>query len=456
MVQDQQGKVAAEQPLKGWREIARYFGRDASTVRRWAAQQQLPIYRVGSDGGRGVPVHAFASELEAWLRSDKGRTTLADETLAPPAVDAAAIHKPRSRRVVLAAIVLGAAAVVGGSLYWSSRASGPPTGGFETPNVPEAAHKLYLRGTYLWNRRTPEGIAEAIKVLNQALKIFPDYAEAHAGLAMTYNLARQYSGMSGWEAYPKAEEHARRAVELAPDYAFGQSVLAFVEFHWLWQVKAGLNRFEKAMRLDPNDANTLLWYGSSLMFVGRSADAVPILERAQDLDPANTTILNIKGQALFQSGHEKEGIALIQELIKRDPGHPWNYAALASLRLGQLDYAGYLENNAKLGDLIEVPRYRAVADAGLAALAKGGKEAMDEAIVAVDTKYYERGEALAWDIACDYAMVGKWREAMPWLHISLKRHEERLIGLKENTAFWPIRDRPEFKQMLAEVGLPVD
>ena len=84
------------------------------------------------------------------------------------------------------------------------------------------------------------------------------------------------------------------------------------------------------------------------------------------------------------------------------------------------------ENNAKLGDLIEVPRYRAVADAGLAALAKGGKETMDKAIVAVDTKYYERGEALAWDIACDYAMVGKWREAMPWLHISLKRHEERL------------------------------
>ena len=452
----EKGKISAELPLKGWRQIAGYFGRDASTVRRWAAERQLPIYRVGSGGGRGVPVHAFASELEAWLRSDDGRTTLGDERPTAPAVDVAAARKPRSRRVVLTAIVLGAAAVVGGSLYWLSRASGPAAGGFATPNVPEEAHKLYLRGTYLWNWRTPEGIAEAIKVLNQALKIFPDYAEAHAGLAMTYNLARQYSGMSGWEAYPKAEEHARRAVELAPDYAFGQSVLAFVEFHWLWQVKAGLNRFEKAMRLDPNDANTLMWYGSSLMFVGRSADAVPILERAQDLDPANTTILNIKGQALFQSGHEKEGIALIQELIKRDPGHPWNYAALASLRLGQLDYAGYLENNAKLGDLIEVPRYRAVADAGLAALAKGGKEAMDEAIVAVDTKYYERGEALAWDIACDYAMVGKWREAMPWLHISLKRHEERLIGLKENTAFWPIRDRPEFKQMLAEVGLPVD
>ena len=311
MAEEQQGRRSAEQPLKGWRQIAGYFGRDVSTVRRWAAEQQLPIYRIGSGGGRGVPVHAFASELEVWLRSDDGRTTLADETLAPPVVEAAAARKPRSRRVVLAAIGLGAAAVVSGSLYWSSHASGPPARGFETLNVPEEARKLYLRGTYLWNRRTPEGIAEAIKVLTQALKIFPDYAEAHASLAMTYNLARQYSGMSGWEAYPKAEEHARRAVELAPDYAFGQSVLAFVEFHWLWQVEAGLNRFEKAMRLDPNDANTLMWYGSSLIFVGRSADAVPILVRAQELDPANTTILNMKGQALFYSGREEEGIALI-------------------------------------------------------------------------------------------------------------------------------------------------
>ena len=64
------------------------------------------------------------------------------------------------------------------------------------------------------------------------------------------------------------------------------------------------------MRLDLNDANTLLCMGVRLCSSAvrrRSAD----IGTGSGTHPANTTILNIKGQALFQSGHEKEGIALI-------------------------------------------------------------------------------------------------------------------------------------------------
>src|SRR5690606_5933328 len=103
----------------------------------------------------------------------------------------------------------------------------------------------------------------AIEALERAIEIHPDYAEAYAGLGMTYNLARQYSLMSGWEAYPRAQEAAERAVALNPHLDLAQSALAFVEFHWLWQVDAGLARFEEALRLNPDSANTLNWYASA-------------------------------------------------------------------------------------------------------------------------------------------------------------------------------------------------
>jgi tetratricopeptide (TPR) repeat protein len=293
-------------------------------------------------------------------------------------------------------------------------------------------------------------------MLTRALAIHPDYPQAHASLAMTYNLARQYSGMSGWDAYPLAERHARRAVELAPGYAFGHSVLAFVEFHWLWQVEAGLARFELARTLDLDDASNLLWYASSLIHVLRYEDALTALTRAQELDPGNATVHNLRALSLHALGRREEAISLLEEMIRNDPGHPWHYNTLALCRLAELDYAGYLENYARVGDRIGVPRHRALAEAGLAALRRDGPQAMAQAMAALDSDYVERGEALAWDVAMDYAMVGNWQEAIPLLRASLDRHEERLIGVKYNPAFWPIRDRPEYKQILADIGLPTE
>lgn len=454
----------AEVPLQGWRKIADYFGRDSRTVQRWASESQLPVHRAGRDGGRGVPVYAFRSELEAWLRSDKGQKTVEADTISPrpgPADPPAASPPVARSRVSRRALLLGGAglaaiAVAGIGLYGFGRRGETPPGLDPDRDIPAEARDLYLRGTYLWNRRTPEGVADAITMLTRALEIYPDYAEAHASLAMTYNLARQYSGMSGWDAYPLAEKHARRAVELAPGYAFGHSVLAFVEFHWLWQVQAGLERFKRAQRLDPNDANNLLWYASSLIHVLRYEDALAVLTRAQDLDPSNATVHNFTAMSLHALGRREEGIALLEELIRNDPGHPWHYNTLALCRLAELDYAGYLDNFAKVGDRIGVQRYRTVAEAGLAALRQTGERAMSEAMAALDRQYFERGEALAWDLAVDHAMVGNWQDAVPLLRTSLDRHEERLIGVKYHPAFWPIRDRPEYNRILVDVGLPTE
>lgn len=453
MEQDRSNDLA-EMPLQGWREIAGYFGRDIRTVQRWANEGQLPVHRAGRDGGRGVPVYAFASELATWLRSDKGQDTVAAADDPEPA------GKPRlSRRtLLLGGAGLAALAVAAIGIHTTGRKEETPPGldaGLDPArDIPAEARDLYLRGTYLWNQRTPEGIDGAITMLTRALAIYPDYAEAHASLAMAYNLARQYSGMSGWDAYPLAENHARRAVELAPAYAFGHSVLAFVEFHWLWQVEAGLERFERARQLDPDDANNLLWFASSLIHVLRYEDALAVLTRAQELDPGNATVHNFRAMSLHALGRREEAIALLEEMIRNDPGHPWHYYTLALCRLAELDYAGYLDNFARLGDRIGIPRYRVVAEAGLAALERDGPQAMSEAMAALDRQYFERGEALAWDVAVDYAMVGNWQQAIPLLRTSLERHEERLIGVKYNSAFWPIRDQPEYKQLLADVGLP--
>jgi tetratricopeptide (TPR) repeat protein len=462
------GPSEPDRVLNGWREIAAYFGRTQSTVKRWAAERNLPVHRVAGEAARrGLPVYAHVRELSAWRKSgdsqilgaDVPGAAVADEAAVPndespaPATQPAAAHPDRRRRML--AIGVGIALFVAAAIAaaaWLLPAASPGTD--VRAAIPEEARELYLQGTYLWNRRTPEGINGAIEVLTQAIEIHPDYAEAHAGLAMTYNLARQYSGMSGFDAYPLAEKHARRAVELDPTLGFAQSVLAFVEFHGLWQVEAGLARFEEALRLDPESSDTLQWYASSLNLAGRSADALPIVTRAQQLDPDSTSVLNMKAAILFHNGQEDEAIEVLDVIRQRDPGFAWAYYMLYSIDAARGDHASYLENYATLGDMTGLPRYRVVAEAGAAALAEGGVEAMGRAMIAAEMAFFERGEATAWDLARHHALIGDREGALHWLGISLERREERLIGILVDTAFNPIRDAEAFQRLVADIGLP--
>lgn len=440
--------------LTGWKAIAQHFGRTQSTVRRWADTADLPVYRAA--GEKGLSVYAYADELDAWLTRRRASET---RTEAYPEAGAGHPATPARKRGALARMVLIAGLSLiagGGAVTWTQLQSAAPPASPTAAAIPEEARELYLRGTYLWNRRTPEGIAGAIEALTRATEIHPDYAEAHAGLAMTYNLARQYSGMPGWKAYAQAEEAARRAIELDPGLDLAQAALAFIEFHWHWRVEAGLARFEEAIRLNPDSANAHMWYASSLLLAGRPQQALPIVNRAQALDPHNSAVVTIKAQALFYSGRAEEARELVETTIREDPNFAWSYYTRYMMALAQGDHAAYLDNYARLGDVISVPRYRAAAEAGAAALATGGPKAMARAMFDVERAFYERGEALAWDLARHHALIGDAEQALQWLRISLKRREERLIGIRVDPAFWPIRDHPEYSALLREIGFPAE
>ena len=101
---------SADQRLDSWKEIATYLKRGERTVRRWEAQEGLPVHRHLHT--RRASVYAFRSEIDVWWNS--GHAHLEHEPSVPPAT---------RRRVKLAAVA-GAAvlAVVVGASVWPERA----------------------------------------------------------------------------------------------------------------------------------------------------------------------------------------------------------------------------------------------------------------------------------------------------------------------------------------------
>lgn len=103
--------------LDSWKAIADYLGRDVATVRRWERFQGLPVRRINA--GRGRSVFAYASEINAWLRSTPSGEVQADDT--ETALAASSLPESRSRparrqrRWPLVAAML----LVASGLFWS-------------------------------------------------------------------------------------------------------------------------------------------------------------------------------------------------------------------------------------------------------------------------------------------------------------------------------------------------
>jgi hypothetical protein len=186
--------------VDGWKAIAAHFGRDRSTVVRWANTSDLPVRRV--PGRKGNSVWAYAHELDAWLT--KG------EPVAPGEAARADGGRPQTRRLlwVSATVVLTLLLAAGGAAVWSTRAASGPTARSQRLPGDPAVTALYLQARDDWSTRTRAGLERAMSGFSEVIRRDPGFAPAYAGVADTYILSREYADMPDAIAYPKAEAAA--------------------------------------------------------------------------------------------------------------------------------------------------------------------------------------------------------------------------------------------------------
>lgn len=76
----------SERPrLDSWKEIARYLGRDITTVIRWGRDRGLPVHRL--PGGKLPRVFAYPEELDQWLASRAASEARVADQPAQPEID---------------------------------------------------------------------------------------------------------------------------------------------------------------------------------------------------------------------------------------------------------------------------------------------------------------------------------------------------------------------------------
>ena len=148
-----------------------------------------------------------------------------------------------------------------------------------------AAYELYLKGNYHFLLRGADHVRRAVTFFQQAVARDPNFARAHAGLALAYRLLPIYNALPADSMIALMEASARRAVAL--DSTLGVARLAMANaLEIQLRFRDAHDAYRAAVALDPASAAAQLSYGFSLLTLGRQDEALPVLHRALQLDPA--------------------------------------------------------------------------------------------------------------------------------------------------------------------------
>jgi tetratricopeptide (TPR) repeat protein len=478
--------------LDSWKEIAAFFGRDESTVRRWEKERSLPVHRF--PGSSGARVFAFTDELSHWMRnydcsppetspaspsaaSSTHQAWAASPTVTPiTRLPDHATHPPRAvpvhalRRWIA---VVALAALVGVVLLFTyhrkvaatnnqagtaaNNAAAATNTGLKTSSVQVVdsdARDLYLKGRYYWDRRTPDDLNKAVDFFNQAIVRDPNYAQAYVGLADCYNLLREYAAMPAEEAYPRALAAARKAVELDDSSAEAHSSLAFVTLYWNWDIDGAEREFRRALELDPKYVVAHHWYATFLMTIGRLPEALEQIDQAQQLNPASTPILADKALILYHLGHIEQATAMLKRLEVAQPTFFSTHQYLADIYLDGRAYADYLEQARKSAALSHDESQIVVLRAAEQGFKSGGGIEMLRSILGVQKKLYAEGRVQAFSVAITCAYLGDKAETLRYLDFSDRRHEASFPWIRVHQAFAGFHRDPAFRNLVIQAGLP--
>ena len=156
---------------------------------------------------------------------------------------------------------------------------------FAKPTESLEAYDYVLRARPALLRPTRASIVEARTFLKRAIELDPNCAAAYTALAETYHSAVSM----GWAELPAdflshAEEMANRALSLNDSDVRAHVILGRIHifYHRYNEAKAELDR---AIVINPSDANGLAGRGNILMWAGQTDAAIETLELAQRIDP---------------------------------------------------------------------------------------------------------------------------------------------------------------------------
>ncbi|MFC2157867.1 protein kinase [Acidobacteriota bacterium] len=194
------------------------------------------------------------------------------------------------------------------------------------------AYEFYLKANQEIFKITEENTRNAEEYLKKGLDLIGPNALLYAGMGFVhysfFNLTKIM------EHALKAEEYAKKAFELDPVSPKAHVLMGCLHFEAFGTPQEGTHHFKKAVDIDPNDSEALIWLAIVLsLLLGQTNSARPYMERALKLNPLDPFTACVPAFIHICEGRFKLALDSLSNTLKIFPDYLlllfWQFITLA-------------------------------------------------------------------------------------------------------------------------------
>jgi serine/threonine-protein kinase len=297
------------------------------------------------------------------------------------------------------------------------------------------AYDLVMLGRHHYWQGNRDARKQAVAEFEEAIRLQPDYALAHASLSMA---------QTGPIGFLRSEESkraaAQKAIELDPSLAEGYAALGAIEFDdWDWD--GTVAAYEKALELNPDSIDACACYGNVLAAFGRFDEAISIVERGISANPLSAELRFSHGFVLYMNRRYNDAESALKLALDLEPRH-----VLARILLSQ--------NYAKMGRLqdalaiVDRPELQADGTLGASYAALGRRDDALKVLARVDL------EVAPLSASHVYFALGDSNRGFEYLTKAVERRQGPVRWLNVWPFYDNVRSDPRFVSLVTRLKLP--
>ncbi|MES1257402.1 MAG: protein kinase [Acidobacteriota bacterium] len=314
------------------------------------------------------------------------------------------------------------------------------------------AYNLYLKGRYEVHKMTREGLDASKQLFAEAIRLDPNYALAHDGLAYCWYSEGFLGFVAPKEAMPKAKASVRRAIELDESVAEAHATLGVILALYDWDWAAAERELMRSIELNsssPGARDVYAFY--YLRPVGRIRDAIIEVQNALSLDPLSILFRVHLGFLYYLQHHYDLSLAQFRKVLEMNPQYYLAHAMMGPVyaQTGRFDEAFACFERAREADadskFVDSLEAMTLAMAGKRGAAKA---MLDEISLKAVSDYISPVS-----IAYISTALGDKDAAFENLDRAVFDRDPNILGLKSNPIFDSLRDDERYHALLRKMQL---
>jgi len=314
------------------------------------------------------------------------------------------------------------------------------------------AYEEYLRGRDLFARfifrtTSPDDCAQAIEHFENAIRLDPNFAQAHDGLGACY-VNRVFKGFGGHEDYERAEVAFNKALALDPRLFEARMLMVFI-YLWRGEKQKARDEVNRTRREAPSEAVVHFVKATLHRLDGEYGRALRTYDRLVRLDPAAHVVASFNRALVYMyMGQFDEAFRQLDNAGEPENPLVKTFRALALYYTGKTDAASELMQQV----VSKHPNMHGVRPFMGMFFSAQGKH--DDALAQLTDDVKRNGEVdadIAYSIASVYALEGCSDEAFQWFERSIALGNENRPCFETDPNWEGLRSDPRFAQLMAKV-----